>query len=408
MIDFSMNMDLFSLVVNFSNFIIPYVSSIPIRAIVFLISALILFLLKLLFSKLMRVKKADPLVETAAPSGEAMKPRFLKKWKNRSFIFAIFALFLIVSLIGTTKMIRLGAFLFQDESTLVITKGNFNWIELDSENKLLYVVGHGTNRILAYHTDQLSDPPATSEPMNQRAQSIAINHLADEIYYPTRNEIIVLGISDLKIKEKIQIPQLSPGDVWIVWDEKNSQIILSSEADENKDHPFLIVDRETGKVISDEPLNAWNIYLHPNENILYLGPRFQEKKYYLFDTSKHQIVDAFESGELGDRMILDENRNELLIAAPSKSRISRYNPTTFEYLGSIQANWGVRSLAIDREHDLLFAGSLVDNTLIMIDLNTYKTIRKYWVGPWIRTIVLDTDNRLAYLSTKYALVRINY
>ena len=408
MLDFFMKIDLFSLVVNFSNFIIPYVSSIPVRAIVFLISALILFGLKILLSRLTRTKKAHPFVDPTISTDEKMKPSLLVKLKKRSLFLALLVLFLVVSLFGTTKMIHLGASLFQDESTLVISKGNFNWIELDSESKLLYVVGHGTNRILAFHTDKLSDPPSESEPLNQRAQSIAINKVAGEIYYPTRNEIIILGLSDLKIKEKIQIPQLSPGDVWIIWDEKNSQIILSSEADENKYHPFLVVDRITGEVTFDEPLNAWNLYLHPNENILYLGPRFQEKKYYLFDTEKHQVVNAFETDELGDRMILDENRNELLIAAPSKSRISRYDPMTFEYLGSIQANWGVRSLAIDREHDLLFAGSLVDNTLIVIDLNTYKTVRKYWVGPWIRTIVLDTDNRLAYLSTKYDLVRVNY
>ena len=107
-------------------------------------------------------------------------------------------------------------------------------------------------------------------------------------------------------------------------------------------------------------------------------------------------------------MILDENRNELLISNPSKGTISRYDPLTFEYLGAISANWGVRSLAIDKEHNLLFAGSLVDNTLVIIDQTTNQTIRRCWVGPWVRSIVLDTENRLAYVSTRYELLCVQY
>ena len=405
--DFLINTPLYSLFARYSNYLIPYISSIPVRMLLYFLLILVLFFFQQILNRVNRARNSNTPIDQATEQSSP-KTNQLKKGKKRAYLLTSIVLFLIVALVSTTKMTKLGGLLFQDASTQVIAEGNFNWIELDSKNKLLYAVGHGTDQVLAYHTDRLSDPPSMSESLYERSQSIALNSVSSEIYYPANDEIIVLSVPDLKIKERIKIPELSPGDVWIVWDEQNGQIILSSEADENAGHPFLVVDRKTGKVVSDEPLNAWNIYLHPSKSILYLGPRNQEKKYCLYDTEQNQVMNSFETGELGDRMILDENRDELLIAAPSKSRISRYDPMTFAYLGSIKANWGVRSLAIDRERDLLFAGSLVNNMLIIIDLNTDKTIRTCWVGPWIRSIVLDTENRLAYVSTKYELVSIRY
>lgn len=405
--DFLINTPLYALFARYSNYLIPYISSVPVRLLLYFLLILVLSIFQRVLSRVNRARKSNPLIDQANEQSNTNATQ-LKKGKHRTYLLTSIVLLLIVALISTTRITKLGGLFFQDPSTQVIAEGNFNWIELDAKNKLLYAVGHGTDQVLAYHTDRLSDPPSMSEPLYERSQSIALNSASNEIYYPTSEEIIVLGVPDLKIKERIKIPELSPGDVWIVWDEQNDQIVLSSEADENVGHPFLVVDRKTGKVVSDEPLNAWNIYLHPSKSILYLGPRNQETKYCLYDTEQNQVVSSFESGELGDRMILDENRDELLIAAPSRSRISRYDPMTFTYLGSIKANWGVRSLAIDRERDLLFAGSLVDNMLIIIDLNTGKTIRTCWVGPWIRSIALDTENRLAYVSTKYELVSIRY
>jgi len=399
---------LYSWFANFSNYLIPYASTLLVRALVYIVFMLLLTALFLVFRKMSQSKRNHLLLNQAAENNPERKTDRSKKHVIRNYILASIVLLLVVLLIGTTRMTNFGKLLFQDNSTQTIVKGNFNWIELDSENRLLYVVGHGTNQIMAFHTDHLNDPPFLSEPVDEKAQSIAFNKLSNEIYYPTKTEIIIFSVPDLRIKGKIEIPPLSPGDVWILWDERNEQIILSSEADENTDHCFLVVDRKTGDVVSDMPLNAWNVYLHPDQSILYVGPRFSEKLYYMYDTTTHKVGDGFETGELGDRMILDRNRNELLIAAPSKSRISRYDPMTFEYLGSMQANWGVRSLAIDQERNLLFAGSLVDNMVIMIDLDTFKTVRRCWVGPWIRSIVLDTENCLAYVSTKYDLVRIAY
>lgn len=406
--DFLMNTALFAWMLSHSNFFISYACSIPVRVLIFAVVVLVLLIARLVYHRVKKSKKLQPADVLSEDSSSAQKATHARKVENRVFWIVLAVVAIVVVAIGRPAITKLGAALFQDQKTKVVTHGNFNWMELDTKNHLLYAVGHDADQVFAFHTNDLSAPPEESESLGKLSQSFAFNAVANEIYFPTSSAIIVLDVPSLNVKDQIEIPELSPGDVWMVYDKQNDQIILSSEADVNSANSFLVVDRKTGNVVSNDPLNAWNIYLHPSLPILYLGPRFHEYDYYLYDTIKHQTIQTFETGELGDRMILDENRNELLISNPSKGTISRYDPLTFENLGAISANWGVRSLAIDKEHDLLFAGSLIDNTLVIIDQTTNQTIRRCWVGPWVRSIVLDVENRLAYVSTRYELLCIQY
>ncbi len=400
--------DLLSWVIDHADFTFPYASSVPVRALIFLFATLCFFVIAHYIEKWSRKKKNPHQKEQTIDDTVQAKNRRPKTRKTLFHVFAVLVIFLSVASIRTTYITKFGKYLFYDKSTQVIVKGDYNWIELDSENKLLYVAGHSTDQVLAYDTTNLSNPAKLSESTNENAQSFALNLSASEMYYPTADEIIVFNVPDLTIKERIPIPHLARGDVWIVWDQQNGQIILSSEADEDSGSPFLIIDRKSGNVVYDEPLNAWNIYLNPSQSILYMGSSFRDDRYYLLDTKSHEVVNSVETGEFGNRMVLDMSHDELLIATPFKSKIIRYDPLTLENKGSINGNIGVRSVAIDQKNSLLFAGSIVDNTLRIIDLNTYKVLRTYWVGPWVRSIVPDSEHRLAYISTRYDVICIAY
>jgi hypothetical protein len=94
-----------------------------------------------------------------------------------------------------------------------------------------------------------------------------------------------------------------------------------------------------------------------------MGSSFRDDRYYLLDTVSHEVVNSVETGEFGNRMVLDVSHDELLIATPFKSKIIRYDPLTLENKGSINGNIGVRSVAIDRKTACCSAGSIVDKTL---------------------------------------------
>lgn len=44
----------------------------------------------------------------------------------------------------------------------------------------------------------------------------------------------------------------------------------------------------------------------------------------------------------------------------------------------------------------------------MIDLNTDKPIASFYLGPWIRTIALDVEQGIAYVSTVRNLFKVKY
>lgn len=408
MSDFFLIKDLLSWVIDHSNFTFPYASSVPLRALVFFAAITCIFVTFWIIAKLRRKKNSLHLQEETSGEAGHVKKDGSKKRRILFQVLVVVVIFFMVASIRTSYMTKLGKILFYDHSTQVIVEGDYNWIDLDPENNLLYVAGHSTDQVLAYDTNDLSRLPRTSEATSEHAQSFALNIYANELYYPTADEIIVFGIPDLTVKEALKIPPLSPGDVWIVWDQKNGQIIISSEADVATGNPFLVVDRSTGDIVFDKPLQAWNIYLNPSQPILYMGSSFHDDTYYLLNTEKLEIVSSFQTGEFGNRMVLDERNDELLIATPFKSKIIRYNPITFANIGAINGNIGVRSVAIDQANSLLFVGSIVDNTLRIIDLSTYKTVRSYWVGPWVRSIVLDPENRMAYVSTRYDVICVAY
>ena len=91
-----------------------------------------------------------------------------------------------------------------------------------------------------------------------------------------------------------------------------------------------------------------------------------------------------------------------------KSKILRFDANTLESKGEIKTVYGVRAITIDTARNLLLSGSLVTGMIDVIDLNTYQSVGKFYVGPWIRTITLDSENGIAYVSTKYQILRFKY
>jgi hypothetical protein len=88
--------------------------------------------------------------------------------------------------------------------------------------------------------------------------------------------------------------------------------------------------------------------------------------------------------------------------------IWRLNSETLAENGRIKTVLGVRTLAVDSVRNLLFAGSLTSNVVEVIDLTTNASVAKYYVGPWLRTIALDTASGTAYVSSIEGLFWIHY
>jgi len=98
----------------------------------------------------------------------------------------------------------------------------------------------------------------------------------------------------------------------------------------------------------------------------------------------------------------------VLIASPLEGVILRYDADTLEFKGSIKASFGDRTLTIDPQRNLLLVGNFINNRLQVIDLNTYESVASFYIGPWIRTISLDVEHGIAYVSTVRNLFKVHY
>lgn len=313
-------------------------------------------------------------------------------------------------LLSTNALIDLQDRLYSDPRVTIFARGNYNWITLNRAGTTLFAIGHGFSRLQAFDVNALETAPRQSSLHVGLVQSFAYNPKAEEIYIfsPYAGALLCFDAHTLEFLRAVRLPEVAGGDSWIVWDPYTDEIIIASEADTPGEISFISVNRETGQVEAQDRLAVGNIFLHPEEPFLYMSYFRSRSELLIYDTRLHRVVKTAPTHEPLDRMAVVPGEDELLVASPTTASVRRYNARTLEKKGEIKTLYGVRSLAVDPLRRLLFCGSLIRNTIEVVDLNTYRSVTRYYVGPWVRTISLDVNAGVAYVSTYGRLARLQY
>jgi hypothetical protein len=148
--------------------------------------------------------------------------------------------------------------------------------------------------------------------------------------------------------------------------------------------------------------------LHPRRPLLYMSFMRRSRDLLAYDIDSNRIVRRQETHPRIDQMAFWEDRSEVLIVSPLHSAVLRYDAETLEPKGEFKAPFGVRTLAVDDRRNLLLSGSLVNNRLAVIDLESGRWLATFRLGPWLRAIALDTDDGIAYVSSRYGVYRVEY
>jgi len=341
--------------------------------------------------------------------------------KKKKLVSAVVA-GLIVLFIDSATLTDIHRSLFADPSVLRFARGHFNALRIDKGHHILYAIGDGINHIHAYNTDALDTPPKLSELETGKAETgFTYNDRMKEIYIVPRirkdkwaegyKQLDILDSRSLTLKKIIPIksPQ-GAGGQWVESDPHTGYIIVASESGrQDLEKATLILNRKEGKVVKELSLAPMNILLHPSRPVLYLS-FFQDRnsnEIISYDLESLAIIKRAKINTRMDRMAYVESDNELLVTAPAKSLIYRLDGDTLAVKGQITSSFGVRSMAVDSKRNLLLTLSLVTNILDVIDLNTYKSVKQYYVAPMLRSIVLDGEGA-AYVSCFSGLFRVAY
>ncbi len=351
-----------------------------------------------------------------------LKPLLLWLFRLRqtSKVFKTFEVFgsyilvpgLAVLLLDPYSLSDLHRMVFPDPSVQLLARENYSWTELDAQRHVLYASGYGTNYLHAYDLAQPDQPPRVSPVENGYAQGFAYNPAAQEIYLYNvlTHQLLTLDSASLELKKSAAAMPLSPGDVWVAWDPFSDSLVIASEADEQVGVPTIIVDRQTDQLRAELNLDPGNIALHPTKPWLYMSFLRRVNELVIYDLEQQRITKRAPVPERLDRLIFapGEAGLELLASAPLDSTVLRFEAETLERKGRLATLFGGRAIAVDSSRNWLLCGSLVTHQLEVIDLSTEQRVGDYYLGPWLRTVVLDNQAGLAYVSSHGGLFAVHY
>ncbi len=292
----------------------------------------------------------------------------------------------------------------------VIAHDNINGLALSASGAHLFATGHGVERLRKYDVANLSAPPLESAVDTGAAQGLAYDAARAEVYIHNgvTREILVLDADTLALKRSLPAPDLSPGDPWIAVEPISNTITVASEADSQVGSPFIIYDRETGAVLARRTEDPGNLLVLPGAPIVYMSFFRRGQGIAALDLVTREIVASGPTDARMDRMEYDASADEVLVASPAAGRVLRFDARTLEPRGTFPVMFGVRVMAIDPERGVMLAGSLATGKVAMVNLADRRVIHSWYLGPWLRSIVVDPARGVAFVSSQGTLYELDY
>lgn len=323
---------------------------------------------------------------------------------------ALIAALALAMLIPGTKLARYERALRSGPDVRMFATGDYNDIAFDARENRLLVTGHGVARVLGFDVTHLDARPLKANVVTGNAQSFEFDPDAREIfiYNCETHAILVLDSHTLGLKRTIPAPGISPGDPWIKQCPRSNTLTIASEADEQEGDPFVVFDRNSGAVLDRLDLEAGNLLLHPEKPILYANFFRRACGVVAYDLEKRKIVARASGDERTDRMALDPSRRELLMASPSEGRILAYDAETLAPKGAFKAIAGVRVMAVDAARGEMLVASLITGRVALMGLADRKVKHVWYLGPWLRSIVIAPGTGIAYVSSQKSLYELRY
>lgn len=313
-------------------------------------------------------------------------------------------------LIQSTKLAPVEQSIRMPAEARILARGDYNSIDIDANARHLFVTGHGVPRLLRYDIADFTREPEAVAVDTGHAQSFTQDQRAREIYLYniTTRDLLTFDTDTLDLKNSFPVQGLATGDPWLAADRQRNALVIVSEADEGDGVPFLTLDLSNGAVRDKRDLDAGNLLLVGETGRLYMSFFRRRNQLMRYDLSTLTIDKEADVPPRADRMAYVPDRNEVLLTVPAASRIVRYDAETLEHKGEFKAIFGVRTLAIDAARRLLFCGSLATGEVAIIDLDTFDIRSRHYLGPWLRTIVVDSSRGAAYVSSKGYLYELKY
>lgn len=224
------------------------------------------------------------------------------------------------------------------------------------------------------------------------------------------DELLLVDPGDFSISGHLYFEDLPYGEILLAAHPGGGLLAVASENERRDPNgvDIRIVDLDTLEVIREIAADTGYIITHPEHPVIYVNHFAMDIGVRAFDMHSGELLANSSLFGRSDRMAFDVKRDEVLATAPESGQIRRFDATTLIEKNPIDTVLGARGLAIDAERDLLLVSSFLTNKVDVIDLKTGRSLRRYRLGPWMRDVLVLSDEGVAYVASRYAVYRLNY
>ncbi|GEM_PF-2574561 len=298
----------------------------------------------------------------------------------------------------------------RDDKISTLEVGCFYSLEVDETTHRLFACKMDGAELMIFDVSNLDKKPLVKPMLNTELQDLLINEKRRELYHASRYDSR-LHVFNLDTLEKVNVSNelFGNGSRRVEYNEKSKTIIVTAE-----DDYAWVLDADTLDPITvtsfRSPETVWtNEYIDsdPDEPVYYLT-HYRGYNYSIVYNVKENQVQDFQTGLYQGAIEISSKKNELYIALPLKSEILVLDRETLRKKNVIPTVFGVRNIKLDEKNNTLFAGSMCNGFVDVIELGQPNKHKKVFVDYYIREIEIYPPTRSAFISSYFGLYHFKY
>jgi hypothetical protein len=282
---------------------------------------------------------------------------------------------------------------------------------VDRASSRLLLCGNGISTVIAIPLDNLHAAPRPTGIPSGGAQFCIADGARRELLVGNEHDgmLVIANLDNYAVTQRVGPLDFGVGEMFVSKQPSSRFVVVGTEDLSHNGRPHIrVADLDAGRLVAESHVRPGYLYVHPTRPIAYVSSYSDGFGVVALDLPSLKVRARDPADPRLDRITLDANRDEILVASPLRGRVLAYDAATLQPRGAISTQFGVRSMGVDAMRDLLVTASLVTSGVDVIDLKTRRTMATYRLGPWLRDVQIDAPCGRAFVSSRHGVYAVPY
>jgi hypothetical protein len=223
-------------------------------------------------------------------------------------------------------------------------------------------------------------------------------------------QLLLIDPASFAVQGRLRLENMPYGEIFMSIHPRLNLIAVASEDEGGRGGgpDIRIVDLDRVEVVREIDSPMGYVITDPRRPVIYTNHFAMNAGLRAHDMRTGELLATSPAFGRSDRMTFDAKRDEILATSVEAGQIWRLDAATLRPRPPIDTVFGARGLAIDVPRDLLLVSSFLTNEVDVIDLKTGRSLRRYRLGPWLRDVLVVSDEGVAFVASRYGVYRLHY